>query len=300
MNLLTLNTLSNENIESKEEVNKLLLQMALSIKKFLNYDEYKTSRFYTEEKNIFEFEIIENYKLKDALNSLKREILDPFYQFLSRKCDTDCINKMTDAEMENIFDANLYFDDEPYDGQKYMILSYCLEKKTFLLSFEKNRWTKYKVIAKKTKENGTSEKVIINNIANQEHVLEHYNDKRIIDLPKDNIYYSKQCISDYLSLTFLSSQEKILKQIKESLSIRFIVNGDLIKTIEGDIWEIRVGSVAGLQQSAIRILFKKVLEKVFILHIFIKQGESTYDYSHDIKLAKTTYNLLKKEIDVEV
>lgn len=50
VNLLTLNTLSNENIESKEEVNKLLLQMALSIKKFLNYDEYKTSRFYTEEK----------------------------------------------------------------------------------------------------------------------------------------------------------------------------------------------------------------------------------------------------------
>ncbi len=300
MNLLTLNTLSNENIESKEEVNKLLLQMALSIKKFLNYDEYKTSRFYTEEKNIFEFEIIENYKLKDALNSLKREILVPFYDFLSRRCDTDCLNKMTDGEMENIFDANLYFDDERYDGQKYMILSYCLEKKTFLLSFEKNRWTKYKVIAKKIKENGTSEKVIINNIANQVHVLEHYNDKRTIDLPKDNIYYSKKFISDYLSLTFLSSQEKILKQIKESLSIKFIVNGDLIKTVEGDIWEIRVGTVAGLQQSAIRILFKKELEKVFILHIFIKQGEATYDYSNDIKLAKTTYNLLKKEIDIEI
>ena len=50
MNLLTLNTLSNENIESKEEVNKLLLQMALSIKKFLNYDDVaelhtKTSEF---------------------------------------------------------------------------------------------------------------------------------------------------------------------------------------------------------------------------------------------------------------
>lgn len=300
MNLLTLNTLSNEHIESKEEVNSLLFQMALSIKEFLSYDEYKTSRFYTEEKDVLEFEIIKNYKFKDAIKSLKREILEPFYLFLSRKCDTDCLNEMADEEIENILDGDLYFEDEAFNSQKYMILSYCLEKKTFLLSFGKNRWTKYKVIAKKVKDGGNSEKVILNNIANKEHVLAHYKDKRINDLPKDNIYYSKQFIRDYLSSTFLSSQEKILKQIKESLNIKFIVNGDLIKTIESDIWEIRVGSVAGLQQSAIRILFKKVLEKVFILHIFIKQGEATYDYSDDIKLAKTTYNLLKKEIDVEI
>lgn len=44
---------------------------------------------------------------------------------------------MTDGEMENIFDANLYFDDEPYDGQKYMILSYWFRKENFFIKFWK-------------------------------------------------------------------------------------------------------------------------------------------------------------------
>ena len=143
---------------------------------------------------------------------------------------------------------------------------------------------------------GSSEKVILNNIANQDHVLSHYNDKQFDKLPQEDIFYTEGFIKDYLSPTYLGSQKKILKQINESLAIQFIVNGDLIKTIEGDIWEIRVGSVNGLQQSAIRILFKKEREKVFILRIFIKQGESTYDYSNDVRLAKEDYAVLKEKI----
>lgn len=296
MNLLTLNTLSNKNISTKEEVNNLLSQMAFAVKKFLSFDEYKLSRFYTEEENVEEFEIIENYKFKDAIKSLKRETLDFFSIFLSMKCDNDCLNKITEDEMEKILGSDLYFDGEAFDGQKYIILSYCLEKKTFLLSFGKDKWEKYKVIAHKMEKDGSSEKVILNNIANQDHVLSHYNDKQFDKLPQEDIFYTEGFIKDYLSPTYLGSQKKILKQINESLAIQFIVNGDLIKTIEGDIWEIRVGSVNGLQQSAIRILFKKEREKVFILRIFIKQGESTYDYSNDVRLAKEDYAVLKEKI----
>ena len=102
MNLLTLNTLSNENISTKEEVNNLLSQMAFAVKKFLSFDEYKLSRFYTEEENVEEFEIIENYKFKDAIKSLKRETLDFFSIFLSMKCDNDCLNKITEYIDNNL------------------------------------------------------------------------------------------------------------------------------------------------------------------------------------------------------
>lgn len=292
MNLLTLNTLSNTDIESKEEVNSLLLQMALSIKKFLSYDEYKTSRFYTEEKNIYEFEIIMDYKFKDALNSLKREILEPFSLFLSRRCDTDCLNKMTDEEMEKIFDADLYFDDEPYSGQKYMILSYCLEKKTFLLSFGKDRWTSYKVIAKKIKDGGSSEKVILNNIASREHVLLHYKDKVIEELPQENISYSDEFKELYLSDYYSESREKIVGKIVESMKNGFNIDGFLIKTISNDIWQIKVGTMGGLQQSAIRILCKKEDTKVYILHMFTKQGGTKYNYAPEVNLAQTNYTNL--------
>ncbi len=296
MNLLTLNTLSNTKIESREEVNRLLLQMALSIKKFLSYDEYKNSRFYTEEKNINEFEIIMDYKFKDALNSLKREILEPFAFFLSRRCDTDCLNKMTDEEMEKIFDDDLYFDDEAYSGQNYMILSYCLEKKTFLLSFEKDRWTSYKVIANKIKNGGSSEKVILNNIASREHVLLHYKDKAIEELPKENISYSDEFKELYLSDYYSVSREKIVVKIAESMKNGFDIDGFLIKTISDDIWQIKVGTMGGLQQSAIRILCKKVDTRVYILHMFTKQGETNYNYIPEVNLAKNNYKKLIKNL----
>lgn len=294
MNLLTLNTLSNEHIESKEEVNSLLLQMALSIKEFLSYDEYKTSRFYTEEKDVLEFEIIKNYKFKDAIKSLKREVLEPFSLFLSRKCDTDCLNEMTDEEMENILDGDLYFEDEPFNGQNYIILSYCLEKKTFLLSFEKNRWTSYKVIAKKVKGGGVSEKVILNNIANKEHVLSHYKDKVIKELPQNNITYSDEFKELYLNDYYSESREKIVGKITESIKNGFNIDGFLIKTISDDIWQIKVGTMGGLQQSAIRILCKKVDTRVYILHMFTKQGGTTYNYTPEVNLAKTNYKKLVK------
>ena len=61
---------------------------------------------------------------------------------------------------------------------------------------------------------GSSEKVILNNIANQDHVLSHYNDKQFDKLPQEDIFYTEGFIKDYLSPTYLGSQEKILKQIK--------------------------------------------------------------------------------------
>lgn len=295
MNLLTLNTLSNENIETNEEVNKLLLQMALSIKKFLSFNDYKSSRFYTEEKDIYEFEIIENYKFKDALKSLKREVLEPFSIFLSRKCDSDCLNKMTENEMENILDGDLYFDDEAFNGQKYMILSYCVEKKTFLLSFEKDRWTKYKVVASKTKEEGISEKVILNNIATKEHVLAHYNDKELEMLPQENIEYSDKFKELYLSDYYASSREKIVDKITEAMNNKFNIDGFLVKVIRNDIWQIKVGTIGGLQQSAIRILFKKESSKICILHMFTKQGETTYNYIPEVTVAEENYTNINEK-----
>ncbi|AYJ79220.1 hypothetical protein AN286_03335 [Aliarcobacter cryaerophilus ATCC 43158] len=294
MNLLTLNTLSNEDIDTKEEVTRLLLEMALSIKKFLSYDEYKLSRFYTEEKDILEFEIIQNYKFKDAIKLLKREVLEPFSLFLSRKCDTDCLNKITDDELKNILDGDLYFEDEPYDGQKYIILSYCLEKRTFLLSFGKNRWTKYKVVANKVKADGSSEKVVLNNIANKEHVLSHYKDKIIEQLPQENILYSDEFKKLYATDYYADSREKIVDKITESMNSEFRIDGFLVKVIDSDILQIKVGTMGGLQQSAIRILFKKEVNKVYILHIFTKQGESTYDYVPEVTLARTNYTNLSK------
>eukprot|EP01028_Stygiella_incarcerata_P004765 TRINITY_DN2070_c0_g1_i2.p2 TRINITY_DN2070_c0_g1~~TRINITY_DN2070_c0_g1_i2.p2 ORF type:complete len:272 (-),score=-54.90 TRINITY_DN2070_c0_g1_i2:326-1141(-) len=268
--------------------------MALSIKKFLSFDDYKLSRFYTEEKDILEFEIIENYKFKDAIKSLKREVLEPFFLFLSRKCNTDCLNKMTDNEMENILDGDLYFDDEPFHGQKYMILSYCLEKKTFLLSFGKNRWLNYKVIANKTQKDGLSEKVILNNIANKEHVVSHYNDKLLAQLPQRNIFYTIEFKKLYLSDYYASSREKIIDKITEAIKSQFNIDGFLIKTITNDIWQIKIGTMGGLQQSAIRVLFKKDGDRAYILHMFTKQGGTTYNYTPEISVAENNYANIDK------
>lgn len=128
MNLLTLNTLSNENISTKEEVNNLLSQMAFAKAKFwwIQIEPILYRR-----KNVEEFEIIENYKFKDAIKSLKRETLDFFSIFLSMKCDNDCLNKITEDEMEKILGSDLYFDGEAFDGQKYIILFILSRKRLF-------------------------------------------------------------------------------------------------------------------------------------------------------------------------
>lgn len=295
MTLLTLNTLSNETINTKEEVDELLLQLVYGIKDFLSYKEYKGSRFYTEEKDIHNFEIINGYKFKDAIKSLKREIVDFFSQFVDKQCDSNCLDKITDKEMENILDADLYFDDEAYNGQKYIILSYCLEKRTFLLSLGTKKWIDYKIIANKVKEDGSSEKVILNNIANKEHSKNHYNDKQFEKLPKENIFYSQEFKKWFLSYD-LSIVEKIISKINESNANNFDIDGFLVKSIDADIWQIKIGTQGGLQQSAIRVLFKKDTSKIYILHGFVKQGGTTYDYSSDIVIAQKNYKKLKETL----
>jgi len=286
--LLTFNTLSIENLENREEVNDLLIQLAYGITKFLSYKEYRGSRFYFEEKNIFNLEIIEGYKFRDALISIKPEIARTLHLFMKQQCNSDCLNKMSDEEIENIIDSDLYFDDEPYNAQKYLILSYSLDKKTFLLSFGKDRWINYKIIANKVKEDGSSKKVILDNIANKEHVIAHYNQKQLDKLPTENIIYSDN-FKNWFLLQDNSSIDKIVSKIGEAEKINFDIDGFLVKSIHQNIWQIKIGTQGGLQQSAIRVLFIKNDSKIYILHGFVKQGGSTYDYTNDISIATEIY-----------
>ena len=288
MTLLTFNTLSIENLETREEINNLLVQLAYGIRKFLTYKEYKGSRFYFEEKNILNLEIIDGYSFSDALKSIKPEVARPLHLFINQQCNSDCLNKMSDEEIENIIDSNLYFEDEPYDNQKYLILSYSLNKKTFLLSFGKGRWTKYKIIANKLKENGNSEKVILDNIANKEHVIAHYNQKQLDKLLTTDIIYSNN-FKDWFLDNDTSTIEKIISKVNEAEKMNFDIDGFLIKSIDKEIWQIKVGTQGGLQQSAIRILFKKNNSQIYILHGFVKQGGTTYNYDNDVSIANQVF-----------
>jgi hypothetical protein len=279
--LLTLNTLSNKTISSKEEVDDLLLQLVYGIKDFLSYKEYKGSRFYTEEKDIHNFEIINGYQFKEAMKSLKREILDFFSLFLDKQCDSDCLNKITDEEMENILDGDLYFDDELFIGQNYIILSYCVEKRTFLLSFGKDSWKEYKVIAKKVKEDGTSEKLILNNIANKEHSKSHYNNKQFDKLPKENISYSKEFKKWFLNRNS-SDMEKILEKINFAIHNEYDRRDAGIGKIDSkeipNLYEIVVGNSTESGNSAIRIFFKKFKGITHFFYGFIKHNEQGLSY----------------------
>lgn len=297
MTLLTFNTLSIENLETKEETNDLLVQLAYGISKFLSYKENKGSRFYFEEKNIFNLRLIDGYNFGDALKSIKPEVSRTLHLFMKQQCNSDCLNKMSDEEIENIIDSNLYFEDEAYNAQKYLILSYSLDKKTFLLSFGKNRWINYKIIASQVKENGDSKKVILDNIANKEHVVAHYNQKQLDELPTKNITYSKS-FKDWFLTYDTSTIEKIVNKIIEAEKLNFDINGFLIKSIDKDIWQIKIGTLGGLQQSAIRVLFKKDTTNIYILHGLVKQGGTTYNYSSDIELAKENYSQLIKELKI--
>jgi len=300
--LLTFNTLSIENLETREEINDLLVQLAYGIKKFLAYKEYKGSRFYFEEKNILNLEIIEGYKFGDALKSIKPEISTPLSIFITGQCNSDCLNKMSDEEIENIIDSNLYFDDEEYNAQKYLILSYSLDKKTFLLSFGKDRWINYKIIASKLKENGNSEKVILDNIANKEHVIAHYNQKQLGKLPTTDIIYSDNFKDWLLSIDAIHRDKTIEK-------LQFVASKNFEGRRENNIApiatekiehlkEIVVGSAGGMSYAQIRVFFKPYNEKYLILNGFIKQNESSQDkkYDEEIEIANKIFEDIKKEI----
>lgn len=291
MTLLTLNTLSNKTISSKEEVDTLLLQLVYGIKDFLSYKEYKGSRFYTEEKDIQTFEIISGYQFKDAIKSLKREILGFFSEFLDKQCDNDCLNKITDEEMENILNGDLYFNDEPFSGQNYMILSYCVEKRTFLLSFGKDRWKNYKIIAGKTQEDGTSVKVILNNISNKEHSKNHYNDKQFDKLPKENIFYSenfKQWFLNRNSTDMDKIIEKVLFAIAHKADRRDGCIGKITSQKISDLYEIVVGNSIESSNSQIRIFFKDINSVTNIIYGFIKHNEQDMTYQESGHISATS------------
>lgn len=282
MTLLTLNTLSNETISTKEEVDELLLQLVYGIKDFLSYKEYKGSRFYTEEKDIHNFEIISDYKFKDAIKSLKREIVDFFSHFVDKQCDSNCLNEITDKEMENILDADFYFDNEPYNGQKYIILSYCLEKRTFLLSFGTKKWIDYKIIANKVKEDGSSEKVILNNIANKEHVKQHYDEKQFSKLlQKSTIFYSEG-FKVWFFARNSSDIEKIIEKINFAIDNEYSRRDAGIGKIDSEeipnLYEIVVGNSTESGNSAIRVFFKEFKSITHFFYGFIKHNEQGLSY----------------------
>lgn len=301
MTLLTFNTLSIEHLETKEEINDLLVQLAYGINKFLTYKENKGSRFYFEEKNILNLEIIDGYNFIDALKSIKPEVSRTLHLFMKQQCNSDCLNKMSNEDIENIIDSNLYFDDEPYDNQKYLILSYSLNKKTFLLSFGKDRWVDYKIIASKVKEDGELSKVILDNIANKEHVVAHYNNKQLNKLPTTNIIYSDNFKDWLLSIDTIHRDKTIEK-------LQFVASKNFEGRRENNIApiasekiehlkEIIVGSAGGISYAQIRVFFKAYNDKYLILNGFIKQNESSQDkkYDDEIEIANKIFENIKKE-----
>jgi len=299
--LLTFNTLSIEGLEDKSEINELLIQLAYGIKKFLTYKEFKGSRFYFEGNNILKLNFFENYNFIDALNSLKPEISQPLSSFISMQCNSDCLNKLNDKEIEKIIDSNLYFDDEAYDSQKYLILSYSLAKKTFLLSFGKNRWINYKIIANKLKEDGSSEKVILDNIANKEHVIAHYNQKQLDKLPMENIIYSKSFQNWLLSIDTLH-REKTIEKIQFVASKNFEGGRDnLIEHITTDkihnLKEIIIGTAGGLSFSNIRVFFKSINNEHSIYCGFIKQNEKDQNKTYEEEISNTVKIITDEQLN---
>jgi len=291
MRLLTFNQHSIDENSTIDEVNEFFLELSKGIKKYISVNGIKNSRFFTELENFIRYEIIVGYKIVDAIRSLSRDLQSIILDLITMRCNDDCLNKLSDEDAEQITDYEIIFPDEAPKND-YIILSFVLEKNGILLSFNRDRWIDNTIEVLKYKDDKT-DKAHIDNIATEKHAEFHIKNLILQKLPNQNVIYSN-VFKDWFLIHDASTIEKIASKIIEAEKLNFDIDGFLIKSIDKDIWQIKIGTLGGLQQSAIRVLFKKDTTKIYILHGLVKQGGTTYDYSLDIKLAKKNYKELIK------
>ena len=179
-----------------------------------------------------------------------------------------------------------------------MILSYSLEKKTFLLSFGKARWEKYKVIVNKIQEDsGASKKFILNNIANEEHSRNHYNEKQFEKLPKNNIFYTEKFKKWFFEISQSDFDKTITKvnfAMENKQNRRDGCIGKIDSTEIPDLYEIVVGSSSEKDRAEIRIFFKDYDGTTYILYGFIKFREEGITYQEAGHI-QNTLDIIKDE-----
>lgn len=296
MRLLIFNHHSVNDLSSIDEVNAFFLELSKGIKKYINRNEIQNSRFFTELENFIKYEIIKGFKVIDAINALSRDLKNIIFDFITMRCNDDCLNNLSKTDEDKITDYEILFADES-PGTDYMILSFTLEKNGILLSFNRNRWDHSSIEILKYKDDNTT-KDTIDNISSEEHAIELL-DKIILDqLPVKNIIYSEKFNDWLLGKTNNHSPDinKVITKINKCVDNEFKIDSNLIKPlINTDVFEIRVGSLGALQHSQIRVLFKFDEEKKYILYGLIKHGEKTYDYSDDIKETNQIFNDIKKQ-----
>jgi len=286
MRLLTFNHHSIDENSTIGEVNEFFLELSKGIKKYILEYGIQKSKFYTELENFIKYEIIKDYKIIDAIKSLSRDLQSIIWDLITMKCNDDCLNKLSEEDEENITDYEVIFSDEASEND-YMILSFVLEKNGILLSFNRDRWVNSSIEILKYKDNIT-EPAYIDNIATEKHTSDLIRKDTLKKLPTENIIYSDN-FKNWFLLQDNSSIDKIVSKIGEAEKINFDIDGFLVKSIHQNIWQIKIGTQGGLQQSAIRVLFIKNDSKIYILHGFVKQGGSTYDYTNDISIATEIY-----------
>jgi len=297
MRLLTFNHYSIDENSSIDEVNSFFLELSKGIKKYILENGVVNSTFFTELENFKNYEIISGYTILNAIKELSRDLKSIILDLITMRCNDDCLNKLSEEDEESITDYEVVFADEaPKD---YMILSFVLEKKGILLSFNRDRWVNSSIKILKFKDDIT-EPAYIDNIATEEHASYLIRKDILQKLPTENIIYS-----DDFKKWFLGNKEghspdisKVIIKINECIERNFEIDLDLIKSLENEVFEIRVGSLGGLQKSQIRILFKFDGDKKYILWGLIKQGSNEYDYSNDINKTNEIFKEIKElEID---
>ena len=296
MRLLTFNHHSIDEASSIDEVNAFFLELSKGIKKYIVKNGVHNSRFFSELEDFIKYEIVKGYKIMDAIKSLSRDLKSIIFDLITMKCNDDCLNKLSEEDMDKVTDYEIMFEDEA-PGKDYMILSFVLEKQGILLSFNRDRWMKNSIEILKYK-NGITDKLNIDNIATEKHAITLINKVILERLPNDNITYSESFREWLLEIDSIHI-EKTIEKIIFVASVNFQGGREnLIEHITTDkihnLKEIIIGTAGGMSWANIRVFFKSVGDKHYIYHGFIKQNEKNQDQTYKEEVIKTV-NIIKSE-----
>jgi len=294
MQLLTFNHHSIDKNSSIDETNNFFLNFAKGID---TYSKNNKSQLYTDIDNLITYEIASDYKISDAIKALThRDLQLNIAEFMQLRCNQDCLNNLTKDEEDKILDYEIYFKEEGYLAKDYMILAFTLEKNAILLSFNRGIWNTHNIKATK-KINYLDTDINFSNIATEEHAQFHIKNNTLQKLSNENIIYSNE-----FNKWLLNKEEghtpdidKVISKIQECIQNNFKIDLELVKPLDKEVFEIRVGSLGGLQKSQMRILFKFDNEKKYILWGLIKHGSNTYDYAKDIENANKIFKIIKEQ-----
>ena len=288
---------------TSDDATNLLSTMIEGIKVFYLKKrlENTTFYFYTEMDNFWDFKIDTHLTMRDVFFSLEDAYKSFFIQFIEKS-----------VKIENIFENEEILEKLPnYDivikgdgsGEQYYLFVLNTDLNGILLSFNQGTWVESLVDVCKVEDNNYID-IKLKNIAKKEHAIELLSFEKealkeeiLGKLPTTNIIYSDDFKGWYLSKD-ISTIEKITTKINQCVSMKFVSDGFLLKKLQDDVWQIRIGTEGGLQESAIRVLFKYDESSIYILWYVEKQGERNYDYSSDIDKANEIFKKIKElEID---